>query len=266
MAYYEVFNDINTYYQNKQYKKALELYLSINTADLTAHDYYTIGLCYNQLYKYDDAYKYFVKANNDNDPEAAYMLGLYYQNGKIVKLNDEEAFNYFLLSAFMGVAKGMKEVGFYYALKYKYGYRYNEALFWFNKAINTDKSLADEIIHYLKYKASENIIAEILTYRLDNLAERSKIFNILINDNSEEFNLLDDNNKKVRFKNKFFTILNLGNGYNGYSILHNLDNNDYEVFSFELRPKDEDLLLNVVEDDEIKTKVFNYYKYLKNKI
>ncbi|AJC49140.1 sel1 repeat family protein [Allofrancisella guangzhouensis] len=77
----------------------------------TTKDYYYLGYMYQYglatKKDYFQAYKYYQKAINDNNPEVYYQLAILYKDGQGVSKNNEKAINYFTKAYNLGSAKAL---------------------------------------------------------------------------------------------------------------------------------------------------------------
>ncbi len=146
----------------QSFEKAIEIYskgIESGYFDM-AHN---LARIYEEMNNFDEAFKWLAFLAEKNDPdlfycvESQYLLGKYYQEGKSVKKNNEQAIKWYTLAAENTHSNANEEIGDYYYDKLKTitGLNYNEAVKWYSRAM-------DLYIEYKQYEEAGKLLLKLI--------------------------------------------------------------------------------------------------------
>ena len=133
----QVFTKANEYYDKKDYKKAIDLYLEAATKGYAPAQGQLGFLYYNGLgvtKDYTKAVEWYSKAAEQGDANAQDFLGFMYYNGLGVTKDYTKAYEWFSKAAEQGHANGQNNLGIMYYNGEGISQDYNKAYMWFSKA------------------------------------------------------------------------------------------------------------------------------------
>ena len=133
----QVFTKANEYYDKKDYKKAIDLYLEAATKGYAPAQGQLGFLYYNGLgvtKDYTKAVEWYSKAAEQGDANAQDSLGFMYYNGLGVTKDYTKAYEWFSKAAEQGHANGQNNLGIMYYNGEGISQDYNKAYEWFSKA------------------------------------------------------------------------------------------------------------------------------------
>ena len=114
----KILNHALTYFNEKNYKKALQFFKCAEEVGSNKAIYY-LGLCYHYGYGVDQsllvAFETWYFAANLGIPEAMYNIGMYYFDGnELIERNREKAFEWFQKAADLGYYEALFKLSYYY--------------------------------------------------------------------------------------------------------------------------------------------------------